>query len=161
MAQFESVVAQFRIRPPQHSVARARGPAFRRALAAKRCFDVLVASLLLTFLSPGFLLIALAIKATSRGPVFFRQRRYGLDSRTFEILKFRTMYTRAADPSGVRQTRAGDPRVTRVGYWLRKSSLDELPQLWNVIRGHMALVGPRPHVPGMLAGGRLSEELVP
>ncbi len=122
---------------------------------------MLVASFLLTFLTPGFLLIALAIKTTSRGPVFFRQPRYGLDSRTFEILKFRTMYTQAADPTGVQQTRSGDPRITRLGHFLRKSSLDELPQLWNVIRGDMALVGPRPHVPGMLAGGRPYEELVP
>ncbi len=161
MAQFDSVVTHSRIRPTPLAVPCAHRPTLRRELAAKRCFDVLVASTLLTFLSPGVLLIALSIKATSRGPVFFRQRRYGHDSRTFEIVKFRTMYAEATDPSGVRQTRAGDPRVTPFGHFLRKSSLDELPQLWNVIRGDMALVGPRPHVPGMLAGGRLYEELVP
>jgi lipopolysaccharide/colanic/teichoic acid biosynthesis glycosyltransferase len=161
MAQFDSVVAQLRIRPTPLAVPCTHRRTLRRELAAKRCFDVLAASCLLAFLSPGFLLIALTIKATSRGPVFFRQQRYGLGNHKFEIVKFRTMYAEATDQSGVRQTRVGDPRITPLGHFLRKSSLDELPQLWNVIRGDMALVGPRPHVPGMLAGGRLYEELVP
>jgi lipopolysaccharide/colanic/teichoic acid biosynthesis glycosyltransferase len=130
-------------------------------LKLKRCFDVATASLLLILLAPGLLAIALAIKLTSHGPVFFRQSRYGTNSRDFEILKFRTMFIDASDPSGVTQTQRGDPRVTPLGRWLRQSSLDELPQLWNVIRGDMSLVGPRPHVPGMLAGGVLYEELVP
>lgn len=105
--------------------------------------------------------IALAIKATSPGPVFFRQKRYGYHNRRFWIFKFRTMYVHLGDQRGVRQTTDGDPRVTPVGRLLRKTSLDELPQLFNVLRGDMSLVGPRPHVPGMLAGGLLYEELVP
>jgi lipopolysaccharide/colanic/teichoic acid biosynthesis glycosyltransferase len=130
-------------------------------LRLKRCLDFILGSLILLVLAPGMIAIAVAIKTTSPGPVFFRQRRYGLGSQTFEILKFRTMFTGAADPSGVTQTRDGDPRVTPLGRLLRRSSLDELPQLWNVLRGDMSLVGPRPHVPGMLAGGVLYEELIP
>lgn len=130
-------------------------------LKMKRCFDFIVASLLLVFLLPGLITIAIAIKATSAGPVLFRQQRYGLGGDTFEIFKFRTMFVETADPSGVAQTRECDPRVTPLGALLRRSSLDELPQLWNVVRGDMSLVGPRPHVPGMLAGGMLYEELVP
>jgi lipopolysaccharide/colanic/teichoic acid biosynthesis glycosyltransferase len=127
----------------------------------KRWFDVSIAVALLVLLLPGLMLIAAVIKATSRGPVLFRQKRYGLDNRQFEILKFRTMFSNASDFTGVVQTRRQDPRVTPIGRLLRRSSLDELPQLWNVIRGDMSLVGPRPHVPGMLAGGMLYEELVP
>jgi lipopolysaccharide/colanic/teichoic acid biosynthesis glycosyltransferase len=141
-------------------------PCFERGtlayeLAAKRCFDVVVASFILLLLGPGILIIAVAIKATSPGPVLFKQKRYGLNSETFEIYKFRTMYVDVGDQTGVRQTQDGDPRVTPLGRWLRRSSLDELPQLWNVLRGDMSLVGPRPHVPGMLGGGVLYEELVP
>jgi lipopolysaccharide/colanic/teichoic acid biosynthesis glycosyltransferase len=130
-------------------------------LRLKRLIDVVGAAILLLFLAPALMAIAVTIKATSRGPVLFRQQRYGLGSARFEILKFRTMFVAVADPSGIAQTRAGDPRVTPVGRVLRRSSLDELPQLWNVLRGDMSLVGPRPHVPGMLAGGKLYEELVP
>lgn len=130
-------------------------------LACKRCFDVVVASFVLLLLGPGILIIAAAIKVTSPGPVLFKQRRYGLNNQTFEIYKFRTMYVDVGDQSGVRQTQEGDPRITSLGRLLRRSSLDELPQLWNVLRGDMSLVGPRPHVPGMLGGGVLYEELVP
>jgi lipopolysaccharide/colanic/teichoic acid biosynthesis glycosyltransferase len=133
----------------------------KRNLIAKRWFDVSVALFLLLLLLPGLILIAAAIKATSPGPVLFRQKRYGFGNRHFEILKFRTMFSIASDPSGRAQTRKYDPRVTPIGRLLRRSSLDELPQLWNVIRGDMSLVGPRPHVPGMLGGGVLYEELVP
>src|SRR5262249_10036437 len=122
-------------------------------LLLKRCFDVCGASALLLLLSPGFALIALGIKLTSEGPVLFHQPRYGLGNRQFNIFKFRTMFVRMTDHSGVQQTRRADPRVTPLGRVLRRSSLDELPQLWNVIKGDMSLVGPRPHVPGMLAGG--------
>ena len=133
----------------------------RRSPVAKRWFDVSVALVLLLFSLPGLILIAVAIKMTSPGPVLFRQKRYGLGNRQFQIMKFRTMFSNALDTSGVAQTRKHDPRVTPIGRLLRRSSLDELPQLWNVIRGDMSLVGPRPHVPGMLAGGVLYEELVP
>jgi exopolysaccharide biosynthesis polyprenyl glycosylphosphotransferase len=133
----------------------------RGALAVKRCFDVTLASIILILLAPGLIAIALAVKLTSSGPVLFRQRRHGMNDSRFEIVKFRTMRVESGDPNGVQQTRKNDPRVTSVGRLLRRSSLDELPQLWNVVRGDMSLVGPRPHVPGMLAGGMLYEELVP
>lgn len=128
---------------------------------AKRWIDVTLTLILLALLSPLLLVIAGAIKLTSRGPVLFRQKRYGIGKSKFEILKFRTMHMDSCDRSGVHQARSGDARVTRLGRVLRKSSLDELPQLINVLRGDMSLVGPRPHVPGMLAGGRLYEDLVP
>jgi len=90
------------------------------------------------------LIIAIAIKLTSRGPVFFRQRRYGLDGREIRVWKFRTM-TVCEDGDEVRQATQGDARVTRLGAFLRRTSLDELPQLFNVLGGSMSLVGPRPH----------------
>jgi lipopolysaccharide/colanic/teichoic acid biosynthesis glycosyltransferase len=115
----------------------------------------------LLVLLPVLIAIAIAIKATSRGPVFFRQYRYGYRNRIFRIYKFRTMYTDRGDRSGRRQTVASDARITKVGRLLRSTSLDEIPQLINVLKGEMSLVGPRPHVPGMLAAGMLYEELVP
>lgn len=131
------------------------------SLTIKRAMDVCFSSALLLALSPVLAAIALAIKATSPGAVFFRQNRYGVDSKLFSILKFRTMHVNQMDVSGVAQTRNGDPRVTPLGRFLRRTNLDELPQLFNVLRGDMSLVGPRPHVPGMLAGGMLYEKLVP
>jgi len=128
---------------------------------AKRTFDVVAASLALLFFAPLFVAIAIAIKATSPGPVFFRQQRYGYRNRPFRIYKFRSMDATRGDPSGTRQTVPGDARVTRVGRVLRSTSLDEIPQLINVIKGDMSLVGPRPHVPGMLAANMLYEDLVP
>ncbi|WP_298813370.1 sugar transferase [uncultured Roseibium sp.] len=127
----------------------------------KRSFDVIAGSIGLVLLMPLFVLIALSIKLTSRGPVFFRQQRYGLNGAPFEVLKFRTMYKKMCDDSGVVQTVKNDPRVTPVGSFLRKSNFDELPQLINVLRGDMSLVGPRPHVPGMLAAGVPYEEFDP
>lgn len=127
----------------------------------KRLFDAVSSSLALLFFAPLFIAIALAIKLTSPGPVFFSQFRYGRRNRRFRIYKFRTMHTHLGDPRGVRQTVADDPRVTAVGRFLRKTSLDELPQLINVILGDMSLVGPRPHVPGMQAASTLYESLVP
>jgi len=127
----------------------------------KRAFDVAGAGLLLLFFAPLFLAIAIAIKTTSPGPALFRQYRYGCRNRLFRIYKFRTMYTHLSDRSGVTQTREGDQRITPIGRLLRKTSLDELPQLLNVLKGDMSLVGPRPHVPGMLAADRLYETLIP
>lgn len=127
----------------------------------KRMFDATAATCALLFFAPLFVVIALAIKLTSPGPVFFTQLRYGHRNRRFQIYKFRTMHTHLGDPHGVKQTVAGDPRVTMVGRFLRKTSLDELPQLINVVLGHMSLVGPRPHVPGMQAASTLYESLVP
>lgn len=129
--------------------------------AAKWCLDTLGALSLLVLLAPGLLAIALAVKLTSHGPAMFRQARYGRNNRIFQIYKFRTMYVRECDKTGVRQTGSSDSRITPLGRWLRRTSLDELPQLLNVVKGDMSLVGPRPHVPGMLAGGMLYEELVP
>jgi exopolysaccharide biosynthesis polyprenyl glycosylphosphotransferase len=129
--------------------------------SAKRLFDVVVAGAVLVFFAPLLSAIAIAIKMTSPGPVLFKQYRYGYCNHRFRIYKFRTMYTHLADRSGVRQTTDRDPRVTTVGRLLRHTSLDELPQLINVLKGDMSLVGPRPHVPGMLAASMRYEELVP
>ena len=130
-------------------------------LAAKRTVDVVGAGVGLLVLAPLMIAISIAIKVTSSGPVFFRQKRYGYHNRRFFIYKFRTMYADLSDYRGTRQTTVDDPRVTPLGRILRKSSLDELPQLINVLIGDMSLVGPRPHVPGMLAGGLLYEQLTP
>ena len=127
----------------------------------KRSFDIIVAAFALFVFLPGFLAIAVTIKFTSRGPVLFRQRRYGLNNKMFEIYKFRTMYSDKCDQTGVTQTCTADQRVTPIGKVLRRLSLDELPQLLNVLKGDMSLVGPRPHVPGMLAAGVAYEILVP
>jgi Undecaprenyl-phosphate glucose phosphotransferase len=102
---------------------------------------------------PMMMLIALAIKLDSRGPVLFRQKRIGANSQTFDLVKFRSMYVEQADPLGNQLTRAGDPRITRVGRFLRRTSMDELPQLINVLRGDMSLVGPRPHALAASAAG--------
>jgi putative colanic acid biosysnthesis UDP-glucose lipid carrier transferase len=110
----------------------------------KRWFDVLVSALLLVLLSPVLILVAFAVKFSSPGPVLFRQRRYGLDGREISVWKFRSMQVHE-DASVVEQARKGDPRVTSIGSFLRKASIDELPQLFNVLQGSMSLVGPRPH----------------
>lgn len=114
----------------------------------KRLLDVVLASILLVFLSPVLVVVAIAIKATSKGPVLFRQTRYGRFKRTFVINKFRTMNV-VEDGYKFVQARQNDPRVTKLGKLLRRSSIDELPQLWNVILGEMSLVGPRPHAISM------------
>jgi putative colanic acid biosysnthesis UDP-glucose lipid carrier transferase len=111
---------------------------------AKRLLDVLGALLALILFLPLMLVIALAIRVESGGPTIFRQRRTGHNGRVFTILKFRTMVV-AEDCEGLRQATRGDVRITAVGALLRKLSLDELPQIINVLRGHMSLVGPRPH----------------
>jgi exopolysaccharide biosynthesis polyprenyl glycosylphosphotransferase len=128
--------------------------------AAKRILDVVAALAAIVFLAPLLLFVALAVKLESRGPVFFRQQRDGKNNVSFEMMKFRSMYMDKADLSGVRQTTADDPRVTLIGRFLRKTSIDELPQLFNVLKGDMSLVGPRPHVAKMLAGGVEYRELV-
>jgi putative colanic acid biosynthesis UDP-glucose lipid carrier transferase len=114
----------------------------------KRWIDVLVASLALFLLVPVGLLVALAIKLESRGPVFFWQLRYGRNRSSFYICKFRSM-TVTESRGDFTQASRNDARVTRVGRFLRRTSLDELPQLWNVLRGEMSLVGPRPHAIAM------------
>jgi lipopolysaccharide/colanic/teichoic acid biosynthesis glycosyltransferase len=113
----------------------------------KRAFDVLMSAAALLLLSPLLLGIALAVRLDSPGPALFRQQRIGRNERPFEILKFRTMRGAAPGHAGHEITVAGDARITRVGALLRRSKLDELPQLLNVLRGQMSLVGPRPEVP--------------
>ncbi|MEP2942169.1 MAG: sugar transferase [Hyphomicrobiales bacterium] len=114
----------------------------------KRIFDFLLASFLLVFLAPVLILIAIAIKLTSEGPVLFQQRRYGRFKIQFTIFKFRTMSVMESGDNFT-QARKHDPRITKLGAFLRRTSLDELPQLWNVVRGDMSLVGPRPHAIAM------------
>lgn len=131
------------------------------ALFIKRLFDVTASALALVVLSPVFLAIAVAIKATSKGPVFFRQERCGLNSRKFTLYKFRTMTddaeSRLAELLLHNEMRGpvfklkNDPRITKIGGILRKLSIDELPQLWNVFKGDMSLVGPRPPIPAEVA----------
>lgn len=115
-------------------------------MMVKRLFDWIASSFGLLVLSPVLVLVAIWIKLDSAGPVFFRQERVGLAGQTFRIHKFRTMVTNA-EKIGLQITVGRDFRVTRVGHWLRKYKLDELPQLLDVWLGHMSLVGPRPEVP--------------
>lgn len=111
----------------------------------KRLFDVFFALVALALVWPVLLLAAFAIRLESPGPVLFRQHRHGYNNRIIEVLKFRSMYAEMADHLGEKVVTKGDPRVTRVGRFLRRSSIDELPQLFNVLRGDLSLVGPRPH----------------
>ena len=111
----------------------------------KAAEDRVLGGVLLTLLAPIIALIACLIRLDSRGPVFFVQERFGLRDEVIRVLKFRTMHVADADPLAERQTAVDDPRVTRIGYYLRKYSLDELPQLINVVRGEMSLIGPRPY----------------
>jgi Undecaprenyl-phosphate glucose phosphotransferase len=115
------------------------------SLLLKRAQDILVASAILLFLAPVLALVALAVKLESEGPAFFRQKRVGFNGRQFELFKFRSMYAHASDAHASRQTARNDDRVTRVGRFIRRTSLDELPQFLNVLRGDMSVVGPRPH----------------
>jgi Undecaprenyl-phosphate glucose phosphotransferase len=121
-----------------------RAPLSRTELAAKRFFDVGLATVALLTLLPLMLITAILIKLDTRGPVFFLQKRNGFNGRAFDIFKFRTMHV-LEDGLVIAQATRNDPRVTNLGRWLRRSSIDELPQLLNVIRGDMSLVGPRPH----------------
>ncbi len=129
-----------------------------RRAALKRVFDVSVAVVSLIVLALPMALIALLIKMDSKGPVFFRQKRHGFNNEIIRVWKFRTMRPESeaagkrAEEGIIRQTIANDPRVTRIGRFLRMSSLDELPQLFNVLKGEMSIVGPRPHAVGMTAG---------
>ena len=123
------------------------------AALVKRVEDVVIAVFCLLLILPLLLVIALSIKLDSRGPVLFTQKRLGANNLPFNLLKFRSMYVEQADPLGNQLTRAGDPRITRVGRFLRMTSTDELPQLINVLKGEMSLVGPRPHALAASAAG--------
>jgi Undecaprenyl-phosphate glucose phosphotransferase len=128
--------------------------------ALKRAIDVVFSVAALIVLAPVLLAIALVIRADSPGPILFKQRRYGYMNEELLVWKFRSMRTEDTDPASARQVSANDERVTRAGRFLRRTSLDELPQLWNVIRGEMSLVGPRPHAIGMLTEGADASKLV-
>jgi lipopolysaccharide/colanic/teichoic acid biosynthesis glycosyltransferase len=145
------------VTPTRAVVVRSKSPRWKRA------FDVIVACALLFVLAPIFGAAALAIAVESGRPVFFRQTRTGVSGREFRIAKFRTLRTEAPPNISAWLYRLNeaasplfkiepDPRATRVGQFLRRSALDELPQLWNVVRGEMSLVGPRPLVPEEAAG---------
>ena len=110
----------------------------------KRCFDIVVAAIALLFFAPLMLMVAIAIKLDTRGPVFFHQSRRGFNHQPFDIVKFRSMSVMESE-SEMTQAVQNDARVTRVGKFIRSTSVDELPQFWNVLMGHMSVVGPRPH----------------
>ena len=122
--------------------------------------DKLIALLALIALAPFFVAIAAAVKFDSKGPVLFKQKRYGFNNELIEVYKFRSMYTDMTDANAAQLVTKGDPRVTRVGRFIRRTSLDELPQLLNVIKGELSLVGPRPHATKAKAGDRLYEHVV-
>src|SRR3569833_1984742 len=144
-----------------HHAPAYHAPSIRLHITPKLGFDVCVAGLALIFLAPLLLLVAVAIRLESRGPILFSQVRYGWDNRPFRVYKFRSMWMHMSDARGTKQAQKDDPRVTPLGAILRKTNIDELPQLWNVIKGDMSLVGPRPHAVGTMAGGMLYEDLVP
>jgi Undecaprenyl-phosphate glucose phosphotransferase len=135
-----------------------RRPLTEWQILRKRMMDITLGLAAFVVLLPLLLVIACAIKLDSRGPILFRQPRLGFNNRQFTVFKFRSMYAHDADVMASRQTSRGDPRVTRVGKWLRRLSIDELPQLLNVLRGEMSLVGPRPHAPHTRAGGKLLDD---
>jgi Undecaprenyl-phosphate glucose phosphotransferase len=129
---------------PVASLQLTRRPLTRREIIGKRVFDLIVAAGALIAATPFLILVALLIKLDSPGPIFFVQRRYGFNQQPFRIIKFRTMRTLDDGPV-IRQARQNDPRLTRIGRWLRRWNIDEVPQLFNVLTGDMSLVGPRPH----------------
>ena len=110
----------------------------------KKMEDIILGSIIFILSLPVMICIAIGIKLSSKGPVLFKQRRYGLNGEVIQVLKFRTMRT-LDDGAVVVQATKGDPRITKLGHFLRRTSLDELPQFWNVIQGSMSIVGPRPH----------------
>jgi Undecaprenyl-phosphate glucose phosphotransferase len=128
--------------------------------ALKRMIDVTFSVAAIIGLAPALVAIAVAIRLDSPGPVLFKQRRHGYMNEEVLVWKFRSMRTETSDYAATRQVTADDDRVTKVGKFLRRTSLDELPQLWNVIRGEMSLVGPRPHAIGMLTNGAEASKLV-
>jgi exopolysaccharide biosynthesis polyprenyl glycosylphosphotransferase len=129
---------------PLASLQLTRLPLSRAEVVQKRLFDIVCAALGMIALTPLFIAVAILIKLDSRGPIFFVQRRYGFNQQPFRIIKFRTMRAQE-DGAVVPHATRDDPRLTRIGWWLRRWNIDELPQLFNVISGDMSLVGPRPH----------------
>ncbi|OYX95303.1 MAG: sugar transferase, partial [Novosphingobium sp. 35-62-5] len=137
----------------------AMGPLGLRARAIKRALDVALAGGAVLALAPLLLVVALLIKLEDGGPVFFVQKRTGRGNRFFPIFKFRSMRVEKLDASGNRSASKDDDRITRIGRFIRGTSIDELPQLFNVLRGEMSIVGPRPHAIGSLAGDKLFWEV--
>ncbi|MEM8812086.1 MAG: undecaprenyl-phosphate glucose phosphotransferase [Pseudomonadota bacterium] len=126
----------------------------------KRVFDIVFASVAIVLLAPLMLATLVAIRLESQGPVLFRQKRYGFNNDRIEVLKFRSMYHHMADPGAKKVVTRNDPRVTRVGRFIRKTSIDELPQLFNVLAGSLSLVGPRPHAVNAHTANKKWEEVV-
>ncbi|WP_419827825.1 exopolysaccharide biosynthesis polyprenyl glycosylphosphotransferase [Sphingomonas sp.] len=135
------------------------GPLDTRNRAIKRALDLSLAGLALLFLAPLMCVVALAVRLESTGPIFFVQPRLGRGNRLFSMYKFRSMRADLCDTAGNQSTLRGDPRITRVGRIIRATSIDELPQILNVLRGDMSIVGPRPHALGSLAGDKLFWEV--
>ena len=129
-------------------------------MVAKWIFDKAVGVTALFLLAPVMAAIALAIRLDSKGPILFRQKRYGFNNELIEVLKFRSMYVDKCDAEASRLVTKSDDRVTRVGRFIRKTSLDELPQLINVVKGDLSLVGPRPHALAAKAADKLYDEVV-
>lgn len=129
-------------------------------LVFKWLFDRIVALCALIVLSPLMLAVAIAIKLDSRGPVLFKQKRHGFNNELIEVLKFRSMYVDQADAKAAKLVTRDDPRVTKIGRFIRRTSIDELPQLFNVLKGELSIVGPRPHALGARAANKLYHEAV-
>jgi polysaccharide biosynthesis protein PslA len=129
--------------------------------SGKNAFDLLSASVLVLLCLPAMLLVTIAVWLSSPGPILFCQPRRGLNGAVIPVLKFRTLRAECEDRLGKCQVADDDPRLTTIGAILRRTSLDELPQLFNVLRGDMSLVGPRPHALGMLVEGRLNADIIP
>ena len=125
----------------------------------KRCFDIVFASIALILLAPAMILIAILVRVSGPGPVFFRQMRHGRDCKLFSIYKFQTMVVNNSASGIIMQAKEHDQRVTRIGAFLRRTSLDEIPQLFNVLAGDMSIVGPRPHAPLTAIGDTFFETL--
>lgn len=132
-----------------------------KQILVKRFLDVVVSAAMIMLLSPLLFLVALAVKLESSGPILFVQERWGKDCQKIKIYKFRTMRFGDGDETGKCQTVVNDPRLTRIGHFLRSTNLDELPQLLNILFGNMSFVGPRCHPIAMMAAGMPYEKLVP
>lgn len=136
----------------ENTVVVSCGPLSARDMILKRLLDLLVATLALVIVAPLMLLVAAGIRLESQGPIFFRQLRVGQNNRLFPLLKFRSMRVECTDANGTRSVSTTDDRLTPIGRFIRRTSLDELPQLFNVLTGDMSIVGPRPHALGSTAG---------
>ncbi|NVK34937.1 MAG: undecaprenyl-phosphate glucose phosphotransferase [Rhodobacteraceae bacterium] len=129
-------------------------------MVSKRIFDVFFATFFIITLSPIMLITAIAIKMESKGPILFRQKRYGFNNEVIDVLKFRSMFHEMSDPDAKQVVTKNDSRVTRVGRFIRKTSIDELPQMFNVLAGSLSLVGPRPHAVNAHTGNRTWDKVV-